>query len=146
MGVRAAESLAACGLPPAKALICHPFSLAGNAADEALAPSWDAGRRILGLGRRIVKRFHVPAPVQERILMAFEEERWPPVIDDPLPPQGDQNPKRRLRTTLESLNRGQENRLLWFRGDGTGQRIVWELTNEAAGQPAHLPNRRRRAA
>jgi hypothetical protein len=51
-----------------------------------------------------------------------------------------------LRTTLESLNRGQEKRLLWFRGDGTGQRIVWEVTDEAAGQPAIFHGRRRRAA
>jgi hypothetical protein len=34
----------------------------------------------------VVKEFKLPAPNQETILTAFQEEGWPPRIDDPLPP------------------------------------------------------------
>ena len=75
----------------------------------------------------IVKQFKVPSPSQEAILAAFEEEGWPVAIDDPLPPQPEQDPKHRLRQTIQSLNANQKNRLLHFRGDGSGQRILWEV-------------------
>jgi hypothetical protein len=77
------------------------------------------------LGGKLVKRFRVPSPNQERILAAFEEEGWPPRIDDPLPPHPEQEPKRRLRDTIKSLNRHQINRLLHLTGDGTGQGVRW---------------------
>ena len=59
--------------------------------------------------------------------MAFEEEGWPAKIDDPLAPQSQQDPKRRLHDTIKCLNRNQKNELLHFRGDGTGEGILWEL-------------------
>src|SRR5205814_465539 len=59
-------------------------------------PIWDRDRQQLRLGKVIVKQFKVPAPNQEAVLAAFEEESWPPRIDDPLPPQPEQDPKRRL--------------------------------------------------
>ena len=100
-------------------------------------PLWDRNRRILRVGETIVKQYRVPSPSQETILIAFEEEAWPAVVDDPLPPpQPGQDTKRRLRATIQSLNEGQKNRLIRFRGDGSGERIVWELTDVAAGQPA----------
>ena len=77
-----------------------------------------------------MKWFRVPSPSQEAVLAAFEEEGWPAAIDDPLIPQPAQDSKRRLRATLQSLNRNQQNRLIQFRGDGSGERILWELTNE----------------
>jgi hypothetical protein len=49
-------------------------------------PAWDPARRELRWGDRLVKRFAVPALLQEVILAAFEEDGWPPRIDDPLPP------------------------------------------------------------
>ena len=85
-------------------------------------PSWDNQRRILSVGLRIVKKYRVPSLCQEAVLSAFEEEGWPPAIDDPLPPQGDQEPKRRLRDTIKSLNTNQVNPILNFRGDGSGLR------------------------
>jgi|WetSurMetagenome_2_1015567.scaffolds.fasta_scaffold242762_2 hypothetical protein len=104
-------------------------------------PLWDPQRRELRVGDRIVKQFRVPSPSQEAILAAFSEEGWPPAIDDPLPPQPEQEPKRRLRNTIESLNSNQKNSLLHFRGDGSGQRILWEFSEDRA---AHLPAKRRR--
>jgi hypothetical protein len=65
--------------------------------------------------------------MQEAILMAFEEEQWPPRIDDPLPGHPDLLPKRRLHDTIKSLNRNQKNSLIRFMGDGTGEGIRWEL-------------------
>jgi hypothetical protein len=92
-----------------------------------LVPTWDPHRQQLRLGDKIVKEFKLPAPNQELILMAFEEEGWPVRIDDPLPPHSDQDPKQRLHSTLNALNRHQKNRLLRFCGDGRGQGIRWEV-------------------
>jgi hypothetical protein len=97
-------------------------------------PSWDAERRILRLGGCIVKRFKVPSPTQQAILTAFQEEGWPPAIDDPLPPHVEQDPKRRLRNTVQSLNANQKNSLLHFRGDGSGERVLWELVADTRKQ------------
>jgi len=94
-------------------------------------PRWDSERHELRLGGILVKRFKWPAVNQETVLTAFEEEDWPPRIDDPLPPQADQDPKRRLSDTIKCLNRKQTNELLHFRGDGTGEGVVWELVGEA---------------
>ena len=82
-----------------------------------------------------MKQFKVPSPTQEALLAAFEEEGWPAAIDDPLPPISGQDPKSRMRNTIRHLNANQKNRLLYFRGDGSGQRILWEPPEDAADQP-----------
>lgn len=96
-------------------------------------PWWDSQRRQLRLGDAIVKQFRVPASNQTRILAAFEEEGWPVRIDDPLPPNGEQKPKRRLHDTINSLNRSQKQHLIRFLGDGSGQGIRWELVVQEGG-------------
>lgn len=96
---------------------------------QAAKPTWDRERQELRLGSIVVKQFKVPAANQERILAAFQEEDWPLRIDDPLPPATDQDSKRRLHDTINSLNRNQKQPLLHFLGDGTGQGIRWELPN-----------------
>lgn len=63
-----------------------------------------------------------------------------PRIDDPLPPVFDIEPKRRLHDTIKSLNRHQKNRLIRFKGDGTGQGIRWELVTAATGRGADPQN------
>ena len=79
------------------------------------APStWDRDRLELRVDDQIVKQFKVPAANQETILAAFQEEGWPPRIDDPLPPQPEQDSKRRLHDTINSLNRNQKRALLRF--------------------------------
>ena len=92
-------------------------------------PRWDRSRGELHLGETLVKRFRLPAPNQKRILSAFEEERWPPRIDDPLPPHPEIDSKRRLHHTLVALNRNQKQKLIQFQGDGTGQGICWALAS-----------------
>ena len=90
------------------------------------APCWDRQRRELRVGQILIKRFCVPAENQETILAAFEEEAWPAHIDDPLPPAPEIDPKRRLHSTIQCLNRNQKAQLLHFHGDGYGRGIRWE--------------------
>jgi hypothetical protein len=101
---------------------------------EELIPTWYCDRQELRLGNKIVKRFATPAPNQQLILATFPEDRWPVRIDDPLPPQGEQDPKRRLHDTINSLNRHQKEGFVRFFGDGSGEGVRWELVmaNEIA--------------
>lgn len=87
-------------------------------------PTWDAQRRELRVHGKVVRRFRVPAPNQTRILTAFAEADWPSRIPNPTPLDPWTDPKKRLRDTLRSLNAGL--RVLRFRGDGTGEGILWE--------------------
>ena len=66
------------------------------------------------------------------MLSAFEEEGWPRHIYDPLPPKEKLDTKQRLHATIDWLNRNQENRVMRFRGDGTGEGICWERIDLAA--------------
>ena len=63
--------------------------------DHETGELWFAGQCI-----RSRKR---PAPNQVLILEAFEEEGWPPQIDDPLP-GGCDDPRARLHDGLRQLN------------------------------------------
>lgn len=103
----------------------------GSSADAAqLIPRWDSMRRELVVDGQIVKRFRLPAPNQEAVLEAFEEEGWPPRVYDPLPPQPEQDSKRRLHETIKALNCRRLARIIRFRGDGTGQGVLWELVHD----------------
>jgi hypothetical protein len=92
-------------------------------------PHWDPDLQELRVNGLIVKQFKVPAPNQEMVLAAFEEERWPLRVDDPLPPQADQEPKRRLHDTIVSLNRSHKHRVIRFTGDGSGEGVRWALVS-----------------
>jgi hypothetical protein len=98
---------------------------AARAGRVPILPAWDEGCRELWLGAALVKRFRQPAGSQETILAAFEEDGWPPRIDDPLPGRLGIDPKQRLHDTIKNINRGQANRLILFRGDGTGCGVCW---------------------
>lgn len=93
-------------------------------------PLWDPDRHELLLCGQLVKRFRHCSPNQERVLNVFQEEGWPEVIHDPLIPNGESCPKRRLNDTIKGLNHCQENRLIRFRGDGTGEGVRWELAQQ----------------
>jgi hypothetical protein len=97
---------------------------------EDTRPKWDDQRRQLRVGADVVKEFKLPSPNQETVLMAFEEDGWPPRIDDPLPPLPQLDPRRRLHDTIKALNRKQKSLLLRFMGDGSGEGIRWEFTTE----------------
>lgn len=108
-------------------LVLVPSS--GTPAPVAVAaptPIWNSVRRELILTGLLVKRFTQPAPHQEVVLGALQEEDWPARIDDPIPGRSGPQARKRLQDTLARLNQHQVNRLLRFRGDGTGEGILWE--------------------
>jgi hypothetical protein len=80
----------------------------GNGTERV--PHWDAMLHEVRFGCTLVKRFKRPPSAQGLILSAFQEEGWPPAIDDPLPAQHNQDPKRRLHYTIRNLNRGRRRR------------------------------------
>lgn len=118
------------------------MALEAGGATPQPQPSWDRDRHRLLVGADLVKEYKVPSPNQETILTAFEEDGWPPRIDDPLPMAPSIEPKRRLQDTIKSLNRNQRQRLLRFMGDGTGEGVRWEfvaalnLSNTLDARPA----------
>ena len=78
----------------------------------------------------MVKKFRQPATTQEAILTAFQEEHWVRCIDDPLRPRENVEARERLHATIKRLNQKQLHRLIVFKGDGTGQRVLWEWYTE----------------
>ena len=97
----------------------------GNGVTQPTTPFWDRDRRELRMGDVVIKRFRVPAPNQEIVLVVFQEEGWPVRVDDPLPRHGELDPKRRLHDTINALNRNQKAELIHFEGDGVGQGVCW---------------------
>jgi hypothetical protein len=105
----------------------HETDVAGDDFQRTV-PRWDTARRELHWKTRLVKKFRVSAPNQETILTVFQEENWPPRIDDPLRPDHSTDPKERLHDTIKNLNRRQTNpSLIHFRGDGTGAGVRWDV-------------------
>ena len=100
-------------------------------ATKSIIPKWDAPRQELRLGRYLIKQFKLPADRQNTVLCTFEEEKWPPRIDDPLPGSSAEDRKRRLHNTINALNRNQIHPWIHFLGDGRGQGIRWELQSPA---------------
>jgi hypothetical protein len=107
---------------------CEPI-FSGSEAEKCLGsgevPRWDSGRRELSKSGLVVKKFRVPAPNQETILSAFEEEGWPPRIDDPLPAAAGFDPDQRLHDAVRGLNRNQQHRLIQFLRDGKAEGVCW---------------------
>jgi hypothetical protein len=124
-GAAVARQVGALQAPPDREAAGHaaPGSREGCARG---VPHWDSERKELRWRGQLVKRFTQPAPNQEAVLAAFEEEAWPPRIDNPLRPHPDEDLVQRLHDTIVRLNRHQERRLLRFRADGSGQGIRWE--------------------
>ncbi len=101
----------------------------GQTVVSAEIPTWDSVRHELRLGETVVKRFKHRSPNQEAVLTAFQEEGWPYKVDDPLPQSSECDPKRRLSDTIRGLNHHQLNVMIRFRGDGTGEAVIWELAD-----------------
>jgi hypothetical protein len=125
-GIRSAECLP----PPvevAPTALRAPVNSQNPTDSQSPLPKWDRDRQELRLrlNGEVVKEFRLPSPNQETVLMAFEEEGWPPRIDDPLPQHSGVDPKRRLHDTIKSLNRNQKRGRMRFMGDGTGEGVRW---------------------
>jgi hypothetical protein len=93
-------------------------------------PRYEARLRELRVGEAVVKRFTQKSDGQEIILLAFQEEGWPQVIDDPLMVKDDQEAKQRLRRAVDNLNRRQREPLLHFRVIRQGTAVAWEFRAE----------------
>ena len=78
------------------------------AARQPTKPTWNAELRELRWGKQLVKKFKGPAANQELICAVFEEDKWAPRIDDPLP-GGLTRQKRqaRLHDVVARLNKSQ---------------------------------------
>jgi hypothetical protein len=109
--------------PPPTAVLDAPSDSAPTCS--LAVPHWDNALRKLWYRNTLVKWFRVPAESQETILAAFQEENWPPRIDDPLGYVHGQDPHERLHEAVKGLNRGQVQRLLEFHRDGTGEGVMW---------------------
>jgi hypothetical protein len=92
-----------------------------------LKPFWEAKRRELWLGDPLVKRFKRPEPLQELILAAFQKQRWPPFIDDPLPGKPGTSCQERRYDVTNNLCRAQEPLRIRFAADV--RRIVAALSD-----------------
>jgi hypothetical protein len=86
--------------------------------------SYDGGT--LRAGSRVVKQFGRPAPSQDWLLRAFEQQHWQRCIDIPPLPEIKSNRKRFLHNTIQNLNRDQLHPLIRFYIDATGRRVCWE--------------------
>lgn len=92
-----------------------------GATDGQLKPSWDKEKCELRFDNAVVRHVKRSAKNIVRILDAFEEEGWPPRIDDPLPPATE---TRRLSETVRTLNDRLDR--IRFQADGSGKGIIWK--------------------
>jgi hypothetical protein len=108
---------------------------------EMMGPRWDSQLRRLWFGPHLVKEFKQPAGNQECILRAFQESDWRPRIDDPIPQRKGIVAKKRLRSTVDQLNKFHktEERSLRFRTDGTAEGVIWE-TKQGPASAGHAPS------
>ena len=98
---------------------------------DGAVPVWSQEVRELRLGDQILKCFRQPARNQEMILASFQEEGWPPHIDDPLPGGDNVDSPERLHNAVKRLNDQVVHRIR-FLSDGKGQGILWELREPGA--------------
>ena len=111
-----------------------PRAHENGAKVSADVPHYNSKTRTLTCHGAVARKFRWAASNQEKILLAFQEEGWPTRIDDPLPSDTEICPKRRLHDTIKCLNQGQRSKGTWyvrFRGDGTGQGVLWEFNDDS---------------
>lgn len=126
-------------------------ALAASAGEESLPglqPRYDARSGQLWLGDTLLKTFRRADSNQEKTVCAFEEEDWPELIDDPLPPKGEIDPRERLRDTLYALNQSLGATAgppalyrLKFRADKSGEAVrrqTIDVATDTAAQPPRV--------
>jgi len=103
------------------------------AEDEipALGPKFDKGRRVLTVHGKLVRQFYRDAENQIPILKAFQEQNWPPWIENPLGRPKPTDARHRLSDAVADLNEDQKEKLVRFWIEKGTQRIFWELIEEA---------------
>jgi hypothetical protein len=101
----------------------HPVE--ESASTVAARPHWQGSTATLFFMGCVVKRFDYPSRDAELLLAAFEEQSWPPFIDDPLPPERGRNSKTHLRNLIRNFNRRLDRPLLRLRGNAFGTGVGW---------------------
>lgn len=102
----------------------------GNGQSLPIKPHWDRRRRTVTLGSVIIKELKRRADVQDLVYGSLEACGWEECIDDPLPPKGEQDRKRRLHNTVNNCNRNMRNPLIRFYTNGNGTGIRWEFVKQ----------------
>src|SRR5262249_39269185 len=87
---------------------------------ELSKPRWDGENRELRFDGEVIRRVRGRTIARNvvRVLDAFQEDDWPSRIDNPVHAD-----KVGIHEIIKSLNAGL--RRIRFRGDGTGEGIVW---------------------
>jgi hypothetical protein len=120
-----------------------PANLKGSS--KRFLPHWNSHSQTLSVGKQIIKQLRRPASSQSLILNAFEEEGWITCIDDPLHPRDGIEPKSRLHSTINCLNRGLIP-LIHFHSNGNGRAICWRWTADRNSlQPARRNRSKKRS-
>ena len=122
--VRNAADILKSWLPPAWLLdLVEPQS--------STTPRWDNNQRELWYGDLLIKQYRQKFGTQEATLETFQEEGWPTSIDDPLPskcPKPESEPRRRLRDTVNDLNKHHINPdIIHFDKNGHSNKVTWGL-------------------
>jgi hypothetical protein len=121
------DSAVTVGVPLCAWPVTIPVPECGS-APGIIKPVWLADRRELWVGESLIKRYKQLPGNQDLILSAFQELGWCDRIDDPLPGKPGVDSKARLRQTVEDLNKRHiAAGVLHFRGDGTGEGVIWDL-------------------
>jgi hypothetical protein len=106
------------GIDPSLAQGGAEQQLGSAPAPHSDRPVWDATVRVLRFRGEVCKQYKRPAPDQEKILEAFQEDGWPDGIDDPLTPG-------KLATTVELLNKRLRHIRFCLNGNCAG--VVWRV-------------------
>jgi hypothetical protein len=101
---------------------------------KKVKPNFDSQAWRLWVGHLLVKMFKQPANVQVTICEAFQAQRWPDVIEDPLPPRLGIPPQQRLRDAIKNLNRHQTHKCLQFFAARGAKGIGWRIISCATPQ------------
>lgn len=114
-----------------------------------LRPWYDKHARKLWLDGALLKRVHRNDSNQALILRAFaDDEEWPDFIYDPLKPDGETNPCKRLHDTLFAINRSitaqadpDTRYLVQFHAEQRATVICWQVTDAAQAREAQAAPR-----
>ncbi|HJT31522.1 MAG TPA: hypothetical protein VJ783_05680 [Pirellulales bacterium] len=125
---------------------CEQPPAAGELPSHRIVPRYDMLRKELWYDGKLIKQFVQPSRNQEAILEAFELDGWPlDGILDPLKPNGESEPAKRLRDALAALNKHQQTPdLLRFGSNGTGQGARWGLCGDNRTNARSRANQRSR--
>src|SRR5262249_51460437 len=108
--------------------IGKPEAAGQEETPKPLRPRWDAERGVLWYGEQRAKTFKQPADNQRVLLDTFEEEGWPPHIDDPLTGDNKIDRRQRLADACHRLNHNEAG--LRFALDGKGEGVLWTPPGE----------------